>query len=238
MSAFMDFLSSAEVTASLKVLIIIGVSAIVGILAGNSAVVIFNRMPAHWLCDYNEQPGEELTQRDRQRLKSYPWKLTFSVIFTLCAIKMALYDWQYAIVAILSIWALLIIAVADKKYMIIPDQFVILLALTAVCYVPFHSSFLSPLWGALIGGGVMLLIGFAGKLIFKKETLGFGDVKLFAAVGLMTGPVGVSIILVACSFLSCIDFAVLLIRKKIKKTDMMPVGPYVAFSTAFYLVFV
>ena len=84
----------------------------------------------------------------------------------------------------------------------------------------------------------MLFIGIAGKLIFKKETLGFGDVKLFAAVGLMTGPVGVSVILVACSLLSCIDFAVLLARKKIKRADMMPVGPYVAFSTAFYLVFV
>jgi len=238
MTDFMDFLSSAEVTAALRILIIIGSSVIVGILAGNSAVVIFNRMPAHWLCDYNEQPSEELMRRDSQRLKSHPWKMIFSAAFALCAIKMALYDWPYAIVAVLSIWALLIIAVADKKYMIIPDQFVILLAITAVCYAPYHSSFLSPLWGALIGGGVMLLIGFAGKLIFKKETLGFGDVKLFAAVGLMTGPLGVSVILVACSFLSCIDFAVLLIRKKIKKSDMMPVGPYVAFSTAFYLVFV
>ena len=234
----MEFLSSAEMTAVLRVLIITGLSVIVGILAGNSAVVAFNRMPARWLCDYNEEPGEELKQRDSQRLKSHPWKITFSVIFALCAVKMALYDWQYAIAAVISMWALLIIAVADKKYMIIPDQFVILLAVTSVGYVPYHSGFLSPLWGALTGGGVMLLIGVAGKLIFKKETLGFGDVKLFAAVGLMTGPLGVSIILVACSFLSCITFAALMIKKKVKRADMMPLAPYVAFSTAFYLVFV
>ena len=83
----------------------------------------------------------------------------------------------------------------------------------------------------------MLFLGVAGKLIFKKETLGFGDVKLFAAVVLMTGPFGVSVILVACSFLSCIDFAVLLIRKKVKRTDVMPLGPYIAFTTATYLIF-
>ncbi|MCL2437435.1 MAG: A24 family peptidase [Clostridiales bacterium] len=237
MSNFMEFLSSAEVTASLEVLIVIGLSIIVGILAGNSAVVVFNRMPAHWLCDYKEEPSEELKQNDRQRIKSHPWKMAFSALFALCAINMALYDWQYAIAAIISIWALLIIAIADKKYMIIPDQFVLLLAITAVGYVPYHSSFLSPLWGALIGGGCMLLIGIAGKLLFKKEALGFGDVKLFAAIGFITGPFGIAIILVACSFLSCLDFAVLMIRKKVKRTDMMPLAPYAAFSTTFYLVF-
>jgi len=238
MNGFMDFLNSFELVASLRLMIIVGVSVIVGILAGNSAVVAFNRMPAKWLCDYGEEPSEELKQNDRQRLRSHPWKLFFSVMFSLFAVKLAVYDWQYALAVIASLWALLIIAIADKKYMIIPDQFVVFLAFTAFGYVTYHNSFLFPLWGALIGGGVMLLIGLFGKLIFKKEALGFGDVKLLAAVGLMTGPVGVCIIIVTCSILSCIDFTILMVRKKIKRTDMMPFGPYVAFSTAFYLIFV
>ena len=232
----MYFLNSPEVTALLRLLIIIGLSIIIGILAGNSAVIVFNRIPAHWLCDYNEVPSKELLQNDSQRLKSYPWKMVFSMMFVLCAIKMAVYDWQYALTAIVSLWALLIIAVADKKYMIIPDQFVVLLAVTAFGYVPYHGSFLSPLWGALAGGGFMLVVGLTGKLIFKKETMGFGDVKLLAAIGLMTGPVGVAIIIVVCSFLSAIDFTVLIMRKKIKRTDVIPLAPYAAFSTAVYSV--
>jgi len=238
MKSFMDFLSSAETTVTLKLLIIIGASIIAGVIAGNGAVVAFNRMPASWLCDYNEEPEGELKQRDVQRIKSYPWKAAFSMLFVIVGIKMAVYDWQYATAALVSMWALLIIALADQKYMIIPDQFVILLALSAFGYAPYYNSFLSPLYGALIGGGCMLFIGFVGKLIFKKEAVGFGDVKLFAATGLITGPVGVCLILAASSFLSCVVFGVKLIRKKIKRADVLPLGPFIAISTAVYLVFV
>jgi prepilin signal peptidase PulO-like enzyme (type II secretory pathway) len=160
------------------------------------------------------------------------------MLFVTATIYMAVQDWQYAIAAVVSRWALLIIALADKKYMIIPDQFVILLALTAFGYIPYHQSILAPLWGALIGGACMLAIGITGKLIFKKEALGFGDVKLFAAVGLVTGPFGVAMILAASSFLSCIAFGIGLLRKKIKRADTLPLGPFIAVSTAVYLVFI
>jgi len=236
LSGFMEFLSSTEVTDVLTLLIKIGISIIAGIFAGNSAVVVFNRMPASWLCDYKSEPNEDLKQAGVQRIKSYPWKPAYSMLFVLIAIKLAVSDWQYAIAALIALWALLIIAVADQKYMIIPDQFVIMLALTALGFVPYHESFLSPLWGALIGGGCMLIIGITGKLIFKKEALGFGDVKLFAAVGLITGPIGVALILISSSFLSCVAFGIALMRKKIKRTGVLPLGPYIALSTAIYLV--
>jgi len=216
---------------------IIGLSVIAGCFAGCGAVYVFNRIPASWLCDYNEEPSDELKQKDTQRIKSHPWKAAFSMLFVLAAIKMAVIDWQYALAAIVSLWALLIIALADKKYMIIPDQFVILLALTAFGYAPYYGSFLSPLFGALIGGGCMLIIGITGKLLFKKEALGFGDVKLFSAVGLITGPFGVSIILVASSFLSCIFFGIELLRGKIKRADVLALGPFIAFSAAVYIIF-
>ena len=233
----MDFLLGAEVTEVLRLLIIIGSSIVLGILAGNGAVVCFNRMPASWLCDYNEEPSDELKSGDTQRIKSHPWKAAFSMLFVLSSVYLAVYDWQYAFAALVSLWALLIIALADRKYMIIPDQFVILLALSAFGYAPYHDSYLYPLWGALIGGGCMLLIGITGKLIYKKEALGFGDVKLFAAIGLVTGPYGAVLILVASSFLSCVFFGIGLVRKKIKRADMLPLGPFIAFSAAIYLVF-
>ena len=235
-AGFMGFLGSDETMTVLTLTIIIGVSIILGILAGNSAVVVFNRMPARWLCYYNQEPSEELKRMDSQRIKSHPWKVVFSVFFVVCALALAADDPRYAVTALIAIWALLIIAVADKKYMIIPDQFVMMLALTAVGFVPYHGSFLTPLWGALLGGGFMFIIGFLGKLILKKEALGFGDVKLLAAVGLMTGPMGVSLILMASSFMSCIHFMVLLIMKRIKRTDVMPLGPYVALAATVYLI--
>lgn len=236
MSYFLEFLTAAETTQLLKLLIILGCCFPFGILAGNSAVVVFNRIPASWLCDYNEKPSEELLSRDTQRIKSVPWKAFFSMFFVLAAIKMAIVDCQYAIATLIALWLLLIISIADWKYMIIPDQFVILLAITAFGFIPFQQSILSPLWGALIGAGCILLVGIAGKLLFKKEALGFGDVKLLATVGLMTGPYGIVLILIGSSFFSCAVYCIGILRGTMKRADVQPLGPYIALATALYFL--
>ena len=217
--------------------ILFGVLILAGIIAGFSAVAVFNRLPVKWLCDYNEEPCENLVLAGNIRLKAFPWKIILSALFSLAALILAPHGWQYALLILVTLWVLLIIAMADKKYMIIPDQFIVLLALLSFFYLPYHSSLLSPVYGALIGGGCMLLIGVAGKLIYKKEALGFGDVKLFAAIGLIAGPIGVSLLLVASSLLSCAAFSVGLIRKKLKRTDMQPLGPYVVAAYFFQELF-
>ena len=60
---------------------IYGCAVFFSILQGNAAVYLFNRMPAEWLCDYDEDPSDELKSRDVQRVKSMPWKYLFSMLF-------------------------------------------------------------------------------------------------------------------------------------------------------------
>ena len=216
------------------VLAVVGIA--FGILAGNGAVYAFNHVPAKWLCDYNQEPGEELLREDTQRVKSYPWKAVFSMVFVLLGIFLFTRDSFYAIPAMLACWLLLLIAIADKKYMIIPDQFIFLLLLTGIGFVPYMGSIKSMLLGALIGGGCMLVVSVAGKLIFKKEVMGFGDVKLFAAIGLITGAYEVIFILIATSLLSCIAYGILLLMKKNKKGQYQPLGIYIAMVTAVCLI--
>src|SRR6266850_3925613 len=43
-------------------------------------------------------------------------------------------------------------------------------------------------FGAVAGGGLIWLIGVLGKLVFRKEAMGFGDVKLMAFLGAFLGP--------------------------------------------------
>ena len=50
----------------------VAASLIAGTLAGFSAVYIFNKMPAIWLCDYGEKTSEELADPHIQRVKGYP----------------------------------------------------------------------------------------------------------------------------------------------------------------------
>ena len=41
--------------------------------------------------------------------------------------------------------------------------------------------------GAFVGGGVMYLMGLLGDVLFKKETMGGGDIKLMAMIGAFLG---------------------------------------------------
>ena len=76
------------------------VAMILGIIGGNGAVYAFNHMPAQWLCDYGEKPSEELLDPYTQRVKSYPWKFIFTMLFTVINIKLVIDDWQFAVAAL------------------------------------------------------------------------------------------------------------------------------------------
>ena len=82
----------------------------------------------------------------------------------------------------------------------------------------------------------MLAVALIGRLIFRQEALGFGDVKLMAAIGLTAGLYGTACILVVTSILSAAYFAFGMIRGTIKKGDFKPLGPFIAVSCGLYLV--
>ncbi len=205
-----------------------------GMFAGYITVYAFNRIPAKWLCDYNQEPDKEMWG---ERIKKRPWTVVFMLVFTASSLKLLDMGFLYGIAGIAALWLLLQIGISDKKYMIIPDQFVIALAVTALGFIPFHSSYLSQIFGALIGGGSLLMIGIAGRLLFRKETMGFGDVKFFSAIGLISGLKGLFIIFILTIFSSAFVFGIGLLSGKIKSGDQQPLGPFIAASTALYILF-
>lgn len=217
------------------ILIKIGAGILLGVLAGFAAIYIFNRMPAAWLCDYGEKPSAELADPHIQRVKGFPWRWIYAAGFTCLLIRLSFFDLQFAAAGLFACWALLIIGLADLKYQIIPDQFVIMLAVSAMGFIPYHETIWQPLYGVLLGGGVMLMVGVLGGAAFKKEVMGFGDVKLFASLGLALGIRGTAFVLVAASFHSGIMAAVGMARKRYKKDDTMPLGPYICGWGAFYI---
>jgi prepilin signal peptidase PulO-like enzyme (type II secretory pathway) len=223
-----------------------------GFLAGFSAVYVFNKMPAAWLVDYGEEPEEKLYGK---RLSMRPYGIILSIVFVLAYTFLVLqYDGlAYTLPSMFILWVLMLIGIADHKYMIIPDQLTVLLAIAAIglivpdlltvyggsqSLVPyFHTSFYSPILGALIGGGSIYLIGLIGSFITKKEAMGFGDVKLLVAVGFLCGIRGILIVLILTMLISGIWFILLLLAKKIQRSDNKPLGPYIVASCAIYIVF-
>lgn len=210
-------------------------SVLIGTLAGFAAVYIFNKMPAGWLCDYGEKPAKELIDPSIQRIKGFPWRWIYAAGFACLLVRLVFCDIQFAAAGLFACWALLIIGLADLKYMIIPDQFVIMLAIAAFGFVPYHLNIWDPLLGALIGGGVMLMTGVLGGAAFSREVLGFGDIKLFASLGLALGVKGTVAVLIGSSICSGIAAAVGLATGKYKKTDVRPLGPYICTWGAIYI---
>ena len=207
------------------------------IFAGNGAVYLFNHMPAAWFCDYGETPTEEMLDPYTQRVKSYPWKYIFTMVFVVLGIKMVMDDWQFAIGGFCAIWLLLEMAIADIKYRIVPDQLVLLLTVCTLGFLPYLGGWKSCLFGAAIGFGVMGATALLGKLAYKRDTLGGGDIKLFTSLGLMMGPVGIVCTMVLTTLISSGHLVCLLSRKKIRKTDTVPMVPYIAIAATIYLVF-
>ena len=212
----------------------IGAFTVLGVLLGNGAVYVFNRLPASWLCDYGEVPKEDLLMR--QRINSTPWKVIFSCLLVACGVYLGASDPMYAAAAILLIWFLILISIADAKYMIVPDQLCVMAALCSIGFINYHESPLDMLYGALAGGLVMLAAAAAGRFVSKKDTLGTGDVKLMASLGFVLGFHGTVICIIGASILSAMAFSLLILWKKISMKDYQPLGPYISASAVIYIL--
>lgn len=87
------------------------------------------------------------------------------------------------------------------------------------------NSFLNSFFGALAGGGTIYVMGLVGELVFKKEAMGGGDVKLLAMIGSFIGWK----LTILTFFIAPAFGAVVGIILKIKKgKDTIPYGPYLS----------
>lgn len=94
-------------------------------------------------------------------------------------------------------------------------------------------AFFDSLLGVLAGGGVMFLMGFFGEMIFRKEALGGGDVKLMAMAGAFLGWK----LVILAFFLAPFFGAGVGIFMKIKfKSEVIPYGPYLAMASIISLL--
>ena len=92
------------------------------------------------------------------------------------------------------------------------------------------------LLGCLVGGGIFLLITLLGGLIAGKEAMGFGDVKLMAAMGLYFGWMGIAAVSVIAFLLGAIISIVLLVTKIRKTDEYIPFGPFIVLASFIVMI--
>lgn len=123
-----------------------------------------------------------------------------------------------------------IIFVSDINYFIILDSPLIIGSILIIIIKLYTESFtnvLSSIGYGLITFGVMYLLMLLGNLLFKKESLGGGDIKLSFIAGLVLGPkLGIFYIILA-AFLAFPYAIYVTIRNK---DNMLPFGPFLISS--------
>lgn len=80
--------------------------------------------------------------------------------------------------------------------------------------------------GAVVGGGTLWAVGVLGKLVFRKEAMGLGDVKYMAMIGSVLGWKGVLLTFVlACLFGSLVGVGKYV---AVRRMGYVPFGPFLS----------
>lgn len=141
-------------------------------------------------------------------------------------------SFQASIYLILSS-ALIIIAFIDLNEQIVPDVISlpgIVIGFIISFLVP-YISFINSALGVFVGGGIILIIGLAGSVIFKKEAMGGGDVKLAAMIGAFLGWRYIIISLFLGFFLGALAGIILILSKIKSRDDVVPFGPFIVLGS-------
>ena len=131
---------------------------------------------------------------------------------------------------------LLSVFVIDYKLQIIPNRlnltiFEIGLIFTFLYGLSNIAISINMILGMLVGGGIFLLITLVGGLIYGKEAMGFGDVKLMGALGLYFGMSNIIVITLLAFLIGAILSILLLASKKRKSSEYIPFGPFIVIAT-------
>ena len=161
---------------------------------------------------------------------------TYMEFFTgiLFALSYYVFGLNYELYIALGIVSMLIIiSVSDIKYLVIPDEvliffigyFLIIFGLRdGIINVAFN------LLSGLIMFSLMYLLMLLGNFLFKKESLGGGDIKLMFVVGLVLHPL-LSLFVIFIGSLLALPVSIIILLKN--KRNLVPFGPFLLISFTF-----
>ena len=163
-------------------------------------------------------------------------ELAFAMITLLCLLRfdltvLALRNWIF-------LACLFCLSLVDLEACIIPDGCLLTALAAYVLALPFlwqgwAELARAVLAGLVFGGGLLGLSLLMDKLL-KKDSLGGGDIKLFAVIGLYLGFVGTLFTLL----LSCVAGLLLgLLLRRGEGGKPIPFGPAISLAAAFVLLY-
>ncbi|MFH1837570.1 MAG: prepilin peptidase [Candidatus Omnitrophota bacterium] len=185
--------------------------------------------------------------RGKCRRCSNPIAFRYFIVEGLTALLSAVLFYYFSLTAAFFVYwlfasSLMIVTFIDIEYQEIPDEISIPGIFVGIALVTFFKldasgqhvpALINSALGVLAGGGSMFLLGMIGELIFRKEALGGGDVKLMAMIGAF---LGWKLVLLTF-FMAPIFGSIVGIFLKIKfKREIIAYGPYLSLAAIISLV--
>lgn len=173
--------------------------------------------------------------RGRCRFCQQAISARYPVVELLCAIVTVaivhLYGFGWASVGglILS-WALIALAVIDLETGLLPDQLTLSLVWLGLLFSVngYYVAADQAIIGVVLGYLSLWIINRGFKAIAKKDGLGYGDMKLTAALGGWIGWQSLPLLLLAASLVGLLVNLVALATGRIHGGQQIPFGPYLA----------
>ncbi len=153
-----------------------------------------------------------------------------SALFAFCVWRWG-WTWTAAVWAAFSA-ALLVLAVIDWDTTLLPDDITLPLLWAGLIAAAMQWNpavdLMSALWGAVAGYMSLWLVYWAFKLATGKEGMGFGDFKLFAALGAWFGWSALIPIILMASVIGAVIGVGLKVFDGLREGGYVPFGPFLA----------
>lgn len=161
---------------------------------------------------------------------------TIIEIFTGILFAVSFYSYSFSIdllIALGIVSLLIIVLVSDLTYLIIPDEVLMFFSIYFIIFQFINIGLINTIYHIFVGVFlflVMYLIMVLGNKLFKKESMGGGDVKLMFLFGLIMDPLlGVLTIFLGSIF--ALPISLLLYFSEHEK--VIPFGPFLLIGFAF-----
>ena len=135
--------------------------------------------------------------------------------------------------------ALLVIFFIDLDFQIIPDSITLpgMILGLAVSLDPDGLGIVNSLIGLVVGGGALYAIAILGDWLFKKESMGGGDIKMAAMLGAFLGWQKILLVFMSSAIIGLVvTIALMFFSAKLRRERLVPFGPFLSAAAVLALV--
>lgn len=169
------------------------------------------------------------------------WQYPFVEILTAGIMVLLFYKfgltWGFVFYCCFSALLIVIAFIDFNHYLIFNRTIVIglILAIIAVAFIDTRN-WIDVLLGAVVGGGLIWCIGLFGRILFKRESMGAGDIKLGILLGIALGSGGTVITLISAVVLAALVGITGIVFRKMSLQQKLPFGLFLSLGAIIYML--